>query len=133
MTGADAVKRALTKAGIRAEETPVTASEMIDGLELLNDMLIQWRDSNDGTSIIPDFVEVSQTEVINVPDICKAAIKSRLAILMTGEYGLQPSQSLIDEADKSMRLMRRKLVVLQEIDMDGILPRGDQTSTFGIV
>ena len=78
------IKRALTKVGIRASESPLTADEVQDGLDLLNDMLSEWENSGVTMGFLP--VENASDEV-RVPRNAHSAIKANLAVRTAPEYG----------------------------------------------
>ena len=97
-TASDIITRALTKIGAVAAESPPTAAEMADGLDLLNDMLSEWEESGPQLGFVP---VQSVADDVRVPRGAVGAVKAALAVRMAPEYNKQVSQALFDEARES--------------------------------
>ncbi len=96
-TGADIVTAALRKLGIRTAESPLTASELADGLSEMNDMLAKW----EGKGINFGFDPISSAaDTVEAPGSAIAAIKSNLSIRLAPDYSRIVSQTLKDQAEK---------------------------------
>lgn len=120
-TASDVVNRALTKAGIRADESTVTASQMNDGTDALNDMLISWENSG----ILLGFQPVSNSaDEIRVPRHALAAIKSNLAVFLAGEYGRPANAILLAEAISTKDDLLTSLVQVGDVEYPSTLPQG---------
>ena len=90
-SGADIVTSALRKLGVKTADDTITGQEMIDGIEVLNDMLIGWENSGIrlGFSPIAD-----SADIVRVPRGTEAGIKYNLAGFLAAEYGKQVSLTL---------------------------------------
>lgn len=113
--------RALTRLGIRAEETSLEPSEMQDGLDLLNDVLSNWEESglNLGFSPIAGI-----TDEVRIPRGAVAAAIDALAIMAAPEYSRPISQALIISAKLSYENMLRANVFIGDCDYPSTLPKG---------
>lgn len=120
-TGTSVIERALTKLGIRAAESPVTASEIQDGLDQLNDMLSSWENSG----LVLGFQPLENaSDTLRVPRHALAAIKANLAIFMAPEYGRVVSEALAAEASNTKNELRISLVDMGEVNYPNTLPLG---------
>lgn len=120
-TAESVIKRALTKLGIRASESPLTADEVQDGLDQLNDMLSSWEASGMSMGFEP---VANASDTIRVPRGALAAIKANLAVYMAAEYGRVVSPALGVEADTTMNDLLRQLVEIGDVDYPSTLPTG---------
>jgi len=102
-TGKDIVESALRKIRVKASNTPLTTDEQNDGLEVLNDMLAEWR--YDGVDLGVTSVTSGATDL---PDWSLSAVKSGLAIRLGAEYGVAVSDSLQLTASSSVTLIRER-------------------------
>ena len=121
MTADDAVTRALQMAGVRAAETPITAAEMADGINLLNDMLAEWEGSGIQLGHVPI---TSSSDVLQIPDVCNMAVKTNLSIYMHPEYGKQVNPALAAAATDAYTQMLNSLVKIGDVSPPGTLPMG---------
>ena len=120
-TGESIVKRALIKAGIRTAESPLTADEIQDGLEQLNDMMA----SQEASGILLGFTPIENaTDIVTVPRHVEASIKATLAVYLTAEYGRSASQVLLAEAANLHSQLLRTIVNIPEVDYPSTLPIG---------
>lgn len=121
MTANDVVTRALQMVGVRAAETPITAAELSDGLDLLNDMLAEWQ----GSGLKLGYVPISTgTDELDLPEVCNMAVKSNLAIYMHPEYGKQVNPALAAAATDSYNQMVNALVRIGDVSPPSTLPIG---------
>ena len=115
------ITRAFSKAGIRAAETPLSASELSDGLDVLNDMLSSWNANGvlTGVRLLNDI----NAETF-IPRDAEWAVKANLAIILAGEYGVEISTAMAYDASNSLAEMTKARIDLSEINPPDILPRG---------
>ena len=120
-TATEIITRSLTRLGIRAAETAIEASELQDGLDLLNDMLSNWEEAgyNLGFSPVADI-----TDEIRVPRGANQAIIDALAIMMAPEYSRAISPALAASAKISFDNMLAANVFIGDVDMPSTLPKG---------
>lgn len=120
-TGTEIVTRALTRLGIRASETALEASELQDGLDLLNDMLSNWEESGYNLGFSPI---ANLTDEVRIPRGANAAVIDGLAILMAPEYSRPISQALLTSAKLSYQNMLNANVFIGDVDYPSTLPKG---------
>ena len=120
-SGADIVNGALRKLGVNPSDSAITGQEMSDGIDALNDMLIEWENSG----IVLGFAPIADpADTIRVPRGTEAAIKSNLAGRMASEYSKQISQSLAGEILASSENMLRLIMKPIEVEFPDTLPLG---------
>jgi hypothetical protein len=91
------INRAFSKAQIKAAETPLTASEISDGLDVLNDLLAHW-DATGTLKGVPLMDDVNDT--VNCPRYAERAIKASIAVMIAGEYNVPVTQAMaVDVTD----------------------------------
>lgn len=113
--------RAFTKNGIRAAETPLTPSEISDGLDVLNDLLASW----DSTGVLKGITPVMDvSEDLMEPRYSTWAIKTHVAAILAGEYGVQVTQALAADVVNSMNSMLSASINLQDLEFPSTLPIG---------
>jgi hypothetical protein len=77
------INRAYSKVGIKAAETPLQATEVQDGLDVLNDLLAEW----DATGILKGVSPVKlASDIVEAPRHADGALKAVLAIRLANEY-----------------------------------------------
>jgi hypothetical protein len=103
-TGEDIVSAALRKITIKAANTPLTATEISDGLELLNDMLASWK--YDGIDLFT--TSVTQSDPSNLPTWSLSGVKSSLAVRYASEYGKPVTESLANEMQTEMAKLQER-------------------------
>jgi hypothetical protein len=119
------IERAFSKIGIRAAETPLQASEIEDGRDVLNDLLKSW----DATGTLKGVPPVDDVEnVLEAPPYSHWALKANVAILLAGEYGIVVSQAIANDAVKSLAEMVKASINLRDIKFPSTLPRGSGNS-----
>ena len=82
-TSADIISGALKHLGIRAAESPLTAAEVQDGLEDLNDMGAEWEESGLRMGFEPN---LDANATLNLPRSAIAAFKANLAVRIAAQY-----------------------------------------------
>ena len=121
VTASSFITRALQKLGVRTSETPIEPSEMQDGLDALNDMLISWEMSG----IVLGFSPVADAgDEVRVPRFAHAAIKAELAVLMGPEYSKPPSQVLLLEASTRKDELLTAVIRIGDVAFPSTLPIG---------
>jgi hypothetical protein len=120
-TGTDFVTRALTRIGIRASETSLEASELQDGLDMLNDMLSNWEESGYNLGFSPI---ANLTDEVRVPRGANAAIIDSLAIVLAPEYSRPISPALAASVKIHFDNMLRANVFIGDVDYPSTLPKG---------
>ena len=124
------IERAYSKAGIRAEESPLTNSQVQDGLDILNDLLAQWGTNGTLQGAVP--VENVDDEVV-VPRFADGALKANLAIRLIGEFGGDVTQAMAFDATDSLNELLKASLDLT-VSYPSTLPvgSGNQGRVFGV-
>jgi hypothetical protein len=113
--------RAFQKAGIKAAETPLEASEIEDALDVLNDLINAWN----ATGVLKGVSPVLDIgEDLKEPSYSSWALKANLAIMIAGEYGKEVSQSMAIDASQSMNALISASSNLSDIEYPDTLPIG---------
>lgn len=121
MTGNDAVRAAFFRAGIRSSETPLAPDELVNGFDMLIDMLNEWQ----GSGIALNFDQsLSAADVLGVPKESYGAIKAQLAVRINAAYQRPIMPSLMAVADDSYRRMLHALMTLPDTVMPCTAPVG---------
>tara|TARA_R110000782_G_scaffold44726_2_gene99817 strand:+ start:2259 stop:2696 length:438 start_codon:yes stop_codon:yes gene_type:complete len=129
-TAGSFIARALQKAGIRTSESPIEASEMQDGLDALNDMLISWEMSG----IMLGFSPVAdKDDDVRVPRFAHAAIKAELAVIMGPEYSKVADPVLLAEAQARKDELMTAVIKIGEVEFPDTLPTGSGNNCAGFV
>lgn len=129
-TASSFITRALQKLGVRTSESPIEASEMQDGLDQFNDMLISWEMSG----IVLGFSAVADADdEVRVPRFSHAAIKANLAVLMGPEYSRNPDAVLMKEARDTMKDLLNAITVIGPVEYPSTLPIGSGNECAGFI
>jgi hypothetical protein len=115
------IERAFQKATIKAAETPLSASEIEDGLDALNDLLSRW-DSTGVLIGIPRVADVNDD--LQEPEYATAALKAKLATIMCGEYALPITQGLAVDVSEAVRDLVIATANTEDVAFPSTLPRG---------
>lgn len=115
------LERAFSKIGVRAAETPLTAAEISDGLDVLNDLISTWDATGTLKGVAP-VIDVSAD--LKEPRYATWALKANVAILLAGEYGIPVSQALAVDASSSKSEMVKASMNLQDLEFPSTLPIG---------
>lgn len=114
------VTRALSRLGVKQVETPIEASELDDGVSLLNEMLTNWEPVHH-----LGFTKVtSSNDEVSIPSVSELAVIDALAISMAPEYNIPVPPWLAVAAEKSMDNMMIALTHIGDVDMPSTLPLG---------
>lgn len=115
------IERAFSKAGIRASESPLEASEMADGLDTLNDLLKAYN----GTGLLKGVAPVSNVDDdLLEPDESTWMLKANLAIMLAGEYRIPVTQGMAADAMLSKSAWISSSTNLSNIEYPSTLPLG---------
>lgn len=120
-TAQNVIEGALKLLGVQAAETPIEASEAIDGLDALNNMMAEWEEDGIHTGFIP-LQDITTT--VNVPNSAIGAIKAKLALYVAPEYNKVVTIALAARAKDSFTSLRASLVRLNASEFPDTLPRG---------
>jgi hypothetical protein len=120
-TGADIVNGALRKLGVKPSDSAITGQEMLDGIESMNDMLIEWENSG----IVMGFAPIADSaDTVRVPRGTESTIKAALAGRLASDYSKQPSASLLGEISASFDNMLRITQKPLNVEFPDTLPSG---------
>lgn len=98
------VSAALRKIQVKNSETPLTAQELADGNEVLNDLITQWL--YDGIDLGVTSVPASGSSTL--PTWSLSAVKSNLAVMLASEYERPITDSLSSDALSSLALLKER-------------------------
>jgi len=116
------IERAFLKIGVKAAETPLTASEIEDGLDTLNDLLSEW--NNDGT--LKGAVPLANVnDDLDLPRFALGALKANLAMRIAPEYDRVVLPGLLMEATDTLSNLIKSSIDLRTINFPSTLPIGD--------
>lgn len=120
-TAENVVTRALNYLLVQSSEQPVQASEFVDSIDTLNDMMTEW--AGVGINIGYTLLE-SPADVVTVPDSTLGAIKFNLAMRLAAEYDATPSQFLSLSADNSFTNLLNQTISVEAACFPDTLPIG---------
>ena len=120
-TAGDIVNGALGFILVRAAEEPVSAADMADSISILNDMLNSW--AVGGIRLGYQSVEGAADE-ISAPDAALLAIKQNLAVQLGPIFGMPVSPDLYNNANTSLKALRRLVIKPPTSSYPETLPRG---------
>ena len=120
-TGADMVNGALRKLGVNPSDSAITGQEMLDGIESMNDMLIEWENSG----IVLGFAPIADSaDTVRVPRGTENAIKANLAGRIASDYSKQITPALMAEISASTDNMLRIVSKPIDVEFPDTLPKG---------
>lgn len=120
-TARDIVVGALRLLGVKPAESPISAAEIQDGLESLNDMMAEWEER----SIFTGFSALGTADdPVEVPDSAIGAIKANLAIYIAPEYDKSVSVELAKRAKDGLTSVRASLIEVAASEYPDSLPVG---------
>ena len=96
------ISRAFSKAQIKPAETPLTASEVEDGLDVMNDILAHW-DANGTLKGVPLLNDINDR--VACPRYAERAIKASIAIMIAGEYNVPVTQAMAEDVYSGVSAM----------------------------
>ena len=120
------VIKALTRLGIRASETSLQADEMQDGLDMLNDMLIEWEENGPQLGFSPI---AGVSDEVRIPRGANKAVYDNLAIIIATDYSRIVSPALAKSADDSLKNLLSTNITIGDVDMPATLPLGSGNQT----
>jgi hypothetical protein len=116
------INRAFSKAQIKPAETPLTASEVSDGLDVMNDLLAHW-DATGTLKGVPLMDDVNDT--VDCPRYAERAIKASIAVMIAGEYNVPVTQAMaVDVSDGLAAMIAAGGSLSIDIEFPDTLPRG---------
>ncbi len=115
------IQRAFQKATIKAAETPITAAELDDGLDELNDLINAWNAAGILKGVSP--VNDANDDLFE-PDYATGALKANLATIICGEYDIDVNRGLAISASTYKELMKAASTDLEDIPFPSTLPVG---------
>jgi P22 tail accessory factor len=124
------IERAFSKAGIKTAEEPLTATEIVDGLEELNDLIESWNgdETLDGVPLVDD-----PDDEIKCTRQQAAALKANLTPILASEYEMPVTQSMIIDADDKLNSLIAATLDFTKIPYPSTLPMGSGNDTgYGI-
>lgn len=115
-TNSDVVREALSIIGVLAEVDSLSAEQGVNGLSVMNDMLLEWDADDIDTGYFP------QTDINAESPIYSDAlstVKFSLAVYLSSYYGLEPRSAVVAIATSGYkRLLRDSIVAkMKEADM----------------
>lgn len=126
-TGSDIVNGALRKLGVNPSDSAITGQEMLDGIESMNDMLIEWENSG----LVLGFSPIADpADTIRVPRGTENAIKANLAGRLASDYSKQISVALAGEIAASSDNMLRIISKPVDVEYPDTLPSGSGNQCF---
>ena len=120
-TSADIISGALKHLGIRAAESPLTAAEVQDGLEDLNDMGAEWEESGLEMGFEPS---LDANATLNLPRSSIGAFKANLAVRIAPQYSRIVSPALAQLASDTMKALENSLVFIGDVEYPSTQPTG---------
>ena len=115
------IGRAYSKIGVKASESPLSASELSDGVDVLNDLLASW----DATGTLKGVARVYDvSDELSEPRHATWALKANVALSLAGEYGIALSQGMVYDATESVNQMVTAATNLRDVEFPSTLPIG---------
>lgn len=103
-TAGDIVSAAFSKITIKGSETPLTAIELSEGLQVLEDLLAEWRYDDIDLGISGTL----SSSTTGFPDWSLSGVKSNLAIRLASEYNKPIVDSLSAESLTSLAQLKER-------------------------
>jgi hypothetical protein len=120
-TSTDIVSGALRHIGVRAAESPLTAAEIQDGMEDLNDMGNEWEESGIHLGFTSS---IDANATLDIPASSLAAFKANLAIRLAPSYGRIITPALANLANISLNALVKSTAFIGDVEFPDTLPRG---------
>lgn len=128
-TAGDVVSGALRYIQYQSAYEPVTAEDMSDGIEVLNDMMASW--STDGVRLGYNPVN-SSGDYITAPPQSLLAIKQNLGVMMAPMFQTNALPALlIQQAEGSLKRLKGMTVVIGDTLYGGNAPMGSGNDLYG--
>ena len=119
-TASDFITRAHTRLGIREAETSLTAGEMADGLDLLNDMMAELEPI---LKLGMSPVAIASDE-IRIPRYANGGLIDLFAVRLAPEYSRPISPALAASANSAIKNILNIKVFIPNVDFPSTLPVG---------
>jgi len=103
-TAGEIVSAAFSKITIKGSETPLTSVELSEGLQVLEDLLAEWRYDDTDLGISGALLE----STTGFPDWSLSGVKSNLATRLASEYNKPITDSLSSEALSSLAQLKER-------------------------
>ena len=118
-SNSDIIKEALSILGVLDEIQSLSAEQGVNGLSVMNDMLLEWDANEIETGHYP------QTDINAESPIYSdalSAVKHNLAIYLASYYGLEPKLPVVMIADRGYKRLLRDAIIAKtkEADMTGM-------------
>lgn len=127
-SGADMVIGALRKLGIKPSDSDIQGQEMLDGIEVMNNMLIEWENSG----IVLGFAPIAvPADVVRAPRGTEDAIQANLAARIAPEYSKQITPTLAAAISASTDNMLRIISQPVDVEYPDTLPKGSGNQCYG--
>jgi len=103
-TGADLVTGAYQKLGIKPADSDISAEELIDGVIVLNDMMMEL----EASGVLFGYSRIAApADEVRIPEGTQNGIKSQLALYLAPDLGVEISPTLGIQLDASISRMLR--------------------------
>jgi hypothetical protein len=123
-TGTAVITRAYRMIGVKSQGQALSADEVADALEALNQMLTRWE--ADGLAM--GFATISAaSETLKVPDENVEAVCANLAVIMAPEFGVTPSPNVFKMAVDGLAALERDVIKPRPVRLDA--PSGESVGT----
>lgn len=114
-TGTQIITRAYRMIGVKSASTPLSATEIADGLEALNAMLVRWE--ADGLAM--GFSSLSSAgSTIGIPAEAEEGVCANLAVTLAPEFGVTPAPKIVEMADSGLRALQRDVLKPEPVCLD---------------
>lgn len=120
-TAQQLIEGALKLLAVKRPGIAATAVQLADGLETLNDLLVELQARN---IKIPMSLVADVTSEVGNDDWTNAFLKTELALRLAPEYSLQPSPGLMKMWRDAKRTVYAHIVDLRDVSKSDILPIG---------
>lgn len=118
-TAADIVTRASRRINVLAAEEALTSAEMVDGLQILNDLLFAFY----AMGIQYVHVALAQTDTVNVPDEQVRNVILMLCSELADDFGLTVGQKLAEDIRSAKLELQSAYLVINPAVPDKALRR----------
>lgn len=125
-TNSSIISEALSILGVLDEIQSLSAEQGVNGLSVMNDMLLEWDANEIDTGYYPQTDINAESPVYSD---ALSAVKHNLAIYLASYYGLEPKLPVAMIADRGYKRLLRDAIVakMKEADMTG-MPLGSAWS-----
>lgn len=114
-TNSSIVSEALSIIGVLDEIQSLSAEQGVNGLSVMNDMLLQWDADEIDVGYYPQTDINAESPVYSD---ALAAVKYNLAIYLSSYYGLQPNSAVAMIADRGYKRLLRDAIVAKMKEAD---------------